>query len=153
VAPRLPLYDIRTMDERIGVSVARPRFGAEMLVLFGTLALLLAGVGIYGLLAFVVARRTREIGIRMALGAEAATVVRMVLHRGVALVLAGLVCGTAIAMGMTRLLASLLYDAPAIDFAAYVAAMTVFLAMAGIACWVPAHRAASVDPVIAFRTE
>jgi predicted permease len=153
VAPRLPLYDIRTMEERIGVSVARPRFGAEMLVLFGTLALVLAGVGIYGLLAFVVARRTREIGIRMALGAEAATVVRMVLHRGVALVLAGVACGTAIAIGMTRLLSSLLYDAPAIDLAAYVVAMTVFLAMAGIACWVPAHRAASVDPVIAFRTE
>jgi predicted permease len=153
VAPRLPLYDIRTMEERIGVSVARPRFGAEMLVLFGTLALVLAGVGIYGLLAFVVARRTRELGIRIALGAEAATVVRMVLHRGVALVLAGVACGTAIAIGMTRLLSSLLYDAPAIDLAAYVVAMTVFLAMAGIACWVPAHRAASVDPVIAFRTE
>jgi predicted permease len=153
VAPRLPLYDIRTMEERIGVSVARPRFGAEMLVLFGALALVLAGVGIYGLLAFVVARRTREIGIRMALGAEAAAVVRMVLHRGIALVLAGVACGTAVAIGMTRLLSSLLYDAPPIDLAAYVVAVTVFLAMAGIACWVPAHRAASVDPVIAFRTE
>ena len=153
VVPQLPLYDIRTMEERIGVSLARPRFGAEMLVLFGALALVLAGVGIFGLLAFVVARRTREIGIRMALGAEAAAVVGTVLRRGVGLVLVGVGLGTAIAVGMTRVLSSLLYDAPPVDLMAYVIAVAVFLAMAGIACWVPARRAASVDPVIAFRTE
>jgi putative ABC transport system permease protein len=153
IAPRMPLYSVQTLDEQIANSIARPRFGAEMLMTFALLALVLAAVGIYGLVAFVVARRTREIGIRIALGAERATVMRMILGRGLTLAAFGVMAGMALSLGLTRLVSTLLYRAPAIDGAAYVVSAVVFVIVTIVACVVPARRAAAVDPVIAFRVE
>jgi ABC-type antimicrobial peptide transport system permease subunit len=149
----MPLYSVQTLDEQIANSIARPRFGAEMLMMFALLALVLAAVGIYGLVAFVVARRTREIGIRIALGAERATVMRMILGRGLTLAAFGVMAGMALSLGLTRLVGTLLYRAPAIDGVAYVVSAVVFVIVTIVACVVPARRAAAVDPVIAFRVE
>ena len=134
-------------------SIARPRFGAEMLTAFAMLALVLAAVGIYGLVAFVVARRTREIGIRIALGAERATVMRMILARGLTLAAFGVMAGIAMSLVLTRLVGSLLYEAPTIDGVAYAVSGAVFVVVTTAACAAPARRAAAVDPVISFRVE
>ncbi|HEX8942668.1 MAG TPA: FtsX-like permease family protein, partial [Gemmatimonadaceae bacterium] len=131
----------------------RPRFGAQMLTAFALLALVLAGVGIYGLVAFVVARRTREIGIRIALGAERATVMKTVLARGLALAASGIAAGIVLSLGLTRFVGSLLYEAPTIDAFAYGVSAVVFVVVTTAACIVPARRAAGVDPVIALRAE
>ena len=151
--PRMPLYGVMTFDEQIASSIAQRRFGAQVLTTFALLALALAGIGIYGLVAFVVARRTRELGIRIALGAEATTVMRMILVRGLALAACGVAAGIVLSVGLTRLVASLLYDAPAIDAVAYGISAAVFGMVTTAACVVPARRAAAVDPVIAFRVE
>jgi len=153
IAPRMPLYNVLTLDEQIAKSIARPRFGAEMLTAFAMLALVLAAVGIYGLVAFVVARRTREIGIRIALGAERATVMRMILARGLTLAAFGVMAGIAMSLVLTRLVGSLLYEAPTIDGVAYAVSGAVFVVVTTAACAAPARRAAAVDPVISFRVE
>jgi ABC-type antimicrobial peptide transport system permease subunit len=124
-----------------------------MLTAFAMLALVLAAVGIYGLVAFVVARRTREIGIRIALGAERATVMRMILARGLTLAAFGVMAGIAMSLVLTRLVGSLLYEAPTIDGVAYAVSGAVFVVVTTAACAAPARRAAAVDPVISFRVE
>ncbi|HET9730883.1 MAG TPA: ABC transporter permease [Acidimicrobiia bacterium] len=153
LAARMPLYSVMTFDDKIAGSIARPRFGAQMLTAFALLALVLAGVGIYGLVAFVVARRTREIGIRIALGAERATVMKTVLARGLALAASGIAAGIVLSLGLTRFVGSLLYEAPTIDAFAYGVSAVVFVVVTTAACIVPARRAAGVDPVIALRAE
>jgi putative ABC transport system permease protein len=153
LAPRLPLYDIRTIEDWIGRSVARPRFGADMLALFGAIALVLAGVGIYGLVAYIVAQRTREIGIRIALGAAPPAVIHMVVRRAMALCLTGIALGMAVSIGASRLVSSLAYAVVRVDMVSYVGAAIAFCVVTALACLVPARRAISVDPVIAFRAE
>jgi predicted permease len=153
IAPRMPPYNIIALDDQIANSIARPRFGAQMLTMFALLALVLAAVGIYGLVAFVVARRTREFGIRIALGAERLTVMKMVLARGLGLAACGVAAGIALSVGLSRLLASLLYDAPMIDGVAYGISAVVFVVVTAAACVVPARRASGVDPAVAFRVE
>jgi ABC-type antimicrobial peptide transport system permease subunit len=149
----MPPYNIIALDDQIANSIARPRFGAQMLTMFALLALVLAAVGIYGLVAFVVARRTREFGIRIALGAERLTVMKMVLARGLGLAACGVAAGIALSVGLSRLLASLLYDAPMIDGVAYGISAVVFVVVTAAACVVPARRASGVDPAVAFRVE
>jgi putative ABC transport system permease protein len=141
------------MSEIVSRTEARPLFQTRLLGIFSGMALLLAAVGIYGVLAYTVSQRTREIGIRMALGAEVKDVLLMVQRRTLALTFAGVVTGTIGALGTTRILNSYLFDVSPADPAILggVAALLVLVALA--AAWIPARRAGRVDPVVALRYE
>jgi predicted permease len=152
VAPTYPAYDVQPMDARVAAATAQARFSAALLALFAGVALALAVVGIYGVMSFAVVQRTREIGIRMALGADRREVARFVIGEGVALVAAGAVIGLAAALMLTRILRSLLFDVTPSAPATYVAIVVVLGAAAAVASWVPARRAARVDPTEALRT-
>ena len=149
----LPVADVRPMAEVIGSSIAQPRFRTALLSLFGAAALLLAAIGIYGVLAYTVAQQTREIGIRMALGANPGRVLRLVLGRGLRLAGAGTMIGVLAALMLTRMLDSLLFGVSATDPATFVAVAGLLLGVALLACYVPARRAMRVDPMVALRYE
>ncbi|HEV2734293.1 MAG TPA: FtsX-like permease family protein [Longimicrobiaceae bacterium] len=149
--PDLPLADVRTLDEVRSESVARPRFLALLLGAFAAVALVLAVVGIYGTLAYLVAQRTYEMGVRMALGARPAAIRRLVVGQGMAMTLAGVVVGVAAALALTRLLAHLLYGVAATDAATFVAVPLGLALTAAVAAYVPARRATRVDPLVALR--
>jgi predicted permease len=149
----LPLAEVRPMAEVIGSSIAQPRFRTTLLSLFGAAALLLAAIGIYGVLAYTVAQQTREIGIRMALGANPGRVLRLVLGRGLRLAGAGMVIGVLAALMLTRLLNSLLFGVSATDPITFAAVAGLLFAVALLACYVPARRAMRVDPMVALRYE
>ena len=153
VDPDLPLDDVQTMAARLSSSVAGPRFYALLFGLFALIALGLAVVGIYGVLSYSVAQRSREIGVRMALGAEARDVLRLVVGQGLGLTLAGIVVGLAGAVAATRFLRTLLFGVSANDPATYLAAMALLTVVALGACWIPARRAVRVDPMTALRYE
>jgi ABC-type antimicrobial peptide transport system permease subunit len=119
----------------------------------GAIALLLAGLGIFGLIAFTVTRRTREIGIRMALGAGVGEVIRLVTREGLRLVVIGLGGGLLLSLGLTRVLASLLYGVSPTDATVFLAVPVLVLAIAILACWLPARRAAHIDPAVTLRAE
>ena len=149
----LPVAEVRPMAEVIGSSVAQPRFRTALLSLFGAAALLLAAIGIYGVLAYTVAQQTREIGIRMALGANPGKVMRLVLARGLRLAGAGTVIGVLAALMLTQLLNSLLFGVSATDPLTFAAVAGLLLGVALLACYVPARRAMRVDPMVALRYE
>jgi putative ABC transport system permease protein len=149
----LPVTDARTMTEHLGASLAPARGAAAVLGSFGLLALAIAAIGIYGVTAYSVAQRTREIGLRMALGAEAIDVVKLIVRQGMALTLAGLAVGLAGALAMTRLMASVLYGVSATDSVTFVAVPSLLALVVFIACYLPARRATKVDPMIALRCE
>jgi len=149
----LPVAEVRPMAEVIGTSIAQPRFRTALLSLFGAAALLLAGIGIYGVLAYTVAQQTREIGIRMALGANPGRVLRLVLARGLWLAGEGTVIGVLAASMLTQLLNSLLFGVSATDPVTFVAVAGLLLGVALLACYVPARRAMRVDPMVALRYE
>jgi predicted permease len=151
--PNLPLTNVQTMREVLQLGLWAPRMGAVLLGIFGVLALLLASVGLYGVLAYTVSQRTQEIGIRMALGANARAVLRMVLQQGMALVLAGVGGGLIVGLFVTRMLTSLLFAVSAADPLTFVAMPVLLLLVALLACCVPAWRATKVDPMIALRYE
>jgi len=151
--PELPLTDVRTLDEHLALATARERLLGALATVFAVLGVALAAVGLFGLLAFLVARRTREIGVRMALGAEGADVVRMVVGRGLARAGLGIGVGLAAALATSRLLRSLLYGVGAVDPVSYVGAAAILLAVAALAAWIPARRAARIDPMEALRYE
>ena len=149
----LPLYDVKTMSEHMRFSLFPLRVGAWVAGGFALLALLLAGLGIYGVLAYAVSQRAREIGLRMALGAQSSDVMTMVVKQGMSLTLVGLALGLASALIVTRLMASVLYVVSATDLLTF-AAMTLLLgSVAMFACYLPARRAAKVDPMAALRAE
>lgn len=151
--PGLPVYDVRTLEQHVGLSLFPVRAVAWLLGAMGGLALLLAGIGLYGALAHAVARRTREIGVRMALGAAPRDVMASVVGRALRLSAIGTGLGLAAAFGATRFLAFLLYGVSPLDPATF-AGMVMLLAAVGVAAAaVPAHRAARVDPVEALRAE
>ncbi len=147
------MNDVVTMDMVLADSISRQRFNMLLLGAFAGLALLLAAIGLYSVLAYSVRRRVREIGVRMALGAQRMDVIRMILGQGVRLTLIGVVIGVAVALVLTRLMASQLFQVSATDPLTFggVAVMLVLVAMA--ACYIPARRAAKVDPMVALRYE
>jgi putative ABC transport system permease protein len=149
----VPVYQVATMDQLLRSSVAPQRFDLFLLALFAALALGLAAVGIYGVLAFGVGRRTHEIGVRLALGGRRVDILRLIITQGMKLVLGGVVLGVAGAAILTRLMASLLYGVSATDPATFaaVAVLLVFVALG--ACYIPARRAMRVDPILALRHE
>jgi putative ABC transport system permease protein len=149
----LPIFDIKTMSERIAAATARARFSAILLAVFAGIALSLSGVGIYGVMSYVVTQRTREIGIRMALGARQSDVLSLVLGRGVALAAVGIVGGVGGALAATRVLETMLYEVKPGDPETYLSIAGVLLAVALAASYVPARRAAWVDPSSALRAE
>jgi predicted permease len=151
--PTLPIIDLRTMDEVFEETVSQPRFLAQLLGLFAGLALALAAVGTYGVLAYAVSERRKEIGIHMALGATRQSVLRMVLGRGMRLTMAGLVVGVAASLMLTRLLEAQLFNVRPTDPSTTAAVVAVIAAVALIACYVPASRATRVDPMVVLRDE
>jgi putative ABC transport system permease protein len=153
VDPDLPLYDVRTMDERVGATWAKRRFDALMLSAFATLALLLAASGIYAVVAHAVGERTREMGIRVALGATPRAVVALVVRQGMVLPAMGLGVGVAGALAVTRLLRASLYEVTPTDPAVFAATVALLLLCALVACLVPARRATRADPLEAMRAE
>ena len=153
VAPSFPVYDMQTMSARAAGATAQARFSASLLGLFALTALSLAGVGIYGVMALAVAARTREIGIRIALGADRGRVQRLVVGEGVALASLGTIVGVGGALGATRVMRSLLFDLTPSDPITYVTIVAVLGAAAIVASWIPARRASRVDPVVALRIE
>jgi predicted permease len=151
--PLLAITGIRTMTEMVDLSVARPRFTMLLLAVFGAVALTLAAVGIYGIMSHAVKRRTREIGIRMALGARPSDVLRLVVGQGMALAGIGLVVGVAAALAATRLMTGLLFGVSATDPLTFAAIVVLLGAIAFFASWIPARRAVATDPTLALRSE
>jgi putative ABC transport system permease protein len=149
----VPAYQIATMDELLSGSLAPSRFNLFLLVLFAALALSLAAVGIYGVLAFSVSRRTHEIGIRLALGATHANILRLILQQGMTLVLAGIAIGIAGAAAITRLMSGLLYGISPTDPATFFCVALLLALVALLACYLPARRAMRVDPIVALRVD
>ena len=148
----LPIYDARTLDDMVADSVAQRRFYALLLAGFAALALMLAAVGIYGVIAYSVQRRRREIGVRIALGATRERVVAMVMRQGIVLVVTGTAIGLAGAAVLTRLLRGLLFSVTATDPLTFIAAPVLLVGVAVVACVLPARRAGGVDPAVAIRS-
>jgi len=147
------VFSIATLEELLGASIALRRFSMLLLLSFAAIALALAAVGVYGVISYAVTQRTQEIGIRMALGAQAGDVLRLVVGQGLRLVLSGVVIGLAAAFGLTRLLGSLLFEVSATDPLTFALIALLLVAVALLACWIPARRAMKVDPMIALRCE
>jgi predicted permease len=151
--PNLPLANARTMNSHLGIALLPARLIGGALGVFGLLALGLASVGIYGVVAYSVAQRTREIGIRMALGAAASDAVRLVMRQGLAPVLLGMAIGMAGALAVAQLIRSVLYGGSALDPLTFAVVPLVLLGVAMLATWIPARRAAAIDPMVALRQE
>ena len=147
------LSQLRSMDDVMDASIAQPRFSSQLLALFAALALVLAAIGIYGVMAYSVTQRTNEIGIRMALGAQRTDVLKMIDLQGMKLALAGVAIGVAAAFAVTRLMASLLYGVKATDLLTFILASIGLAGVALLANYLPARRAAKVDPMVALRYE
>jgi putative ABC transport system permease protein len=153
IDPVQPVSAVRTLDEVVSAALAQRRFNVVVLALFAGAALFLAGIGLYGVIAYAVTQRTHEIGVRLALGAERRTVVRMVLRESLRLVAAGVVLGTTGALLLSRALASLLFQVTPRDPATLVAASVALVLVALLGSYLPARRAARVDPMTALRAE
>lgn len=151
--PNQPIGDIKPMVDLLSDTVAQPRFYTGLLSAFASLALILAVAGIYGVMSYSVAQRTRELGIRIALGATAGRILRLVVREGLAMVLIGIVIGIAGALGLTRLIRSELYETTPTDPAVFIVVSLILIATAFAATYLPASRAAGVDPTIALREE
>jgi putative ABC transport system permease protein len=153
VDPELPLSNLRTMDDRVSENLAQPRVSVLLLSVFAGVALALAAVGIYGVIAYAVAQRTREIGIRLALGASTGDVQKLVVRQGMTPVLIGVVVGVAGALLLTRVMASLLFGVSASDPLTFGSVALFLTAIALLASYLPARRATRVQPVIALRQD
>jgi ABC-type antimicrobial peptide transport system permease subunit len=141
------------MEDLLSDSVARPRFRTFVFLVLGTLAIVLAVTGIYGVISYLVSQRTREIGIRVALGAQRRTVLNLIIRQGMSLALVGAVIGLIAAFVLTRLMKGLLYGVEATDPLTYASITILLLLVSLAACWIPARRAAKVDPLVALRDQ
>jgi ABC-type antimicrobial peptide transport system permease subunit len=153
VDPSLAAHDVRSLADVAGKSLARQRFGMMLVVIFAISSLALAVIGVYGVIALSVSQRRRELGVRLALGAQAADVVRLVVADGMVMTGTGLVVGVVGALLLSRVMASLLYGVSATDPLLFAGAAVTVLAVALVACYLPARRASRVDPTIALRAE
>ena len=151
VDPALPVFDARPLDDRLGESLGRRRVATWSIGVFASLALALSLIGVYGVIAYDVSQRSREIGIRMALGADRHAVLGLVMRGGVRVAAAGIVAGAAIALGLARVASGLLFGVDAYDPPTYVGLAAVLLGFAAAAAYVPARRATAVDPVSSLR--
>jgi putative ABC transport system permease protein len=151
--PNQPVSNVKTMEERLSTAVAQRRFNMLLLGIFAGVALLLASIGIYGVMSFAVTQRTREVGLRMALGASASNVLALVLGQGLVMTFIGVMGGLAASLVLTSLIHSLLYEVSATDPLTFVAVSVVLIAVALVACFIPARRAMKVDPMVALRHE
>jgi putative ABC transport system permease protein len=153
VDPSLPLYNLGTMQGRVMDSLAQSRFSTMLLTAFGAIALILAAIGVYGVISYGVAQRTQEIGIRMALGARHGDVLTMVVRHGATLAGVGLALGLVVALGLSGLLESLLYQVSPTDPPTFAGGLVVLSIVAVLAAALPARRAARTDPMVALRNE
>jgi putative ABC transport system permease protein len=149
----IPIYSLATLSERVSDSVAKRRFNMWLVGSFAVLASLLAAVGIYGVISYAVSRRTHEIGIRLALGAERRNILRLVIGQGLALTLIGIAVGLAGSVALTRLISNLLFGVSATDPLTFVGVSVLLVVIALLACFIPARRATRVDPMAALRYE
>jgi len=149
----IPKFGVTTVIQQLGEQTAERRFDTSLIGLFSGIALLLSAIGIYGLVHHFVVQRTNEIGVRMALGARYGDVLMMVLRHGLTLAAVGVGLGTLGALGLTKLLSTMLYGVTPTDLATFTIAPAVLLGMAALACWLPARKAARIDPVLAIRQE
>ena len=153
VAPDVSVNGFRTMDDLVGRGLVSPRFNLAVLGIFAAVALFLATIGIYGVISYNVSRRTHEIGLRKALGADRTRIVSQIVRQGFSPALAGLALGIVGALALTRLMAGMLYGVRPTDPATLVLVTLVFALIAAVACWIPARRAAALEPMDAMRTE
>ena len=149
----VPVTQIQTMDDVIASANARPRFTLVLLATFAAVALSLAAVGIYGVISYAVSRRTHEIGVRMALGATPADVVRLIIEQGMTVVAGGIVAGLAGALLVARLMTTMVYGVRVTDPLTYGAVAALLGVIAVLASYIPARRATRIDPLVAMRTE
>ena len=147
------MFSVRSMDDWLSQSAAQPRLNAVLVTIFGCLALLIAAIGVYGVLSYMVNQRTREIGVRMALGAQRSGVLRLVVREGMVVAVAGIAAGLMVALLVSRVLSSLLYGIPARDPATFAGVAIMLASVALAACIAPALRASRVDPIVALRYE
>jgi ABC-type antimicrobial peptide transport system permease subunit len=151
--PDLPIYNVRTMAQRVDDSLARRRFSMLLLTLFAGLALGLAAIGIYGVIAYLVTQSTRELGIRMALGATPHGILLLILRHGLGVALLGVGAGVAGAFALTRFMRNLLFGVDAADPATFATVSLLLTAVAAAASYFPARRAARIDPMVSLRSE
>ncbi len=153
IDPELPVFKVTTMEQMVADSTAQSLFTMLVLGIFGAIALVLATVGLYGVMSYSVAQRTHEVGVRMALGAQASDVMKLVIGQGIKLALVGIVIGLGGAWALTRLMKTLLFGVSATDSLTFAVVAVLLTAVALLACWIPARRAAKVDPMVALRYE
>jgi putative ABC transport system permease protein len=149
----LPAFAMAPLADVIDASLAERRFALLLLSLFAAMALFLAGVGLYGVLSYAVTQRTREIGLRLAIGAQPADVLRMVLGSGMKLAVIGVVAGLAGSLALSRLVTSMLFGVTPFDPVSYASTVLLLLAVAALACYLPARRAMAVDPLVSLRQQ
>jgi putative ABC transport system permease protein len=153
VDPELPVFGAQSLNELVSASLSERRFSMELVGLFAVTALLLAGLGIYGVISYIVSGRTHEIGIRLALGAEGRNILRMVLRQGLGLAIAGAAVGLVCALIVSHLMAGLLYGVRPTDPLTFAGVTLLLIGVALLACYIPARRALRVDPLVALRHE
>jgi putative ABC transport system permease protein len=153
IDPAIPVLDLRSVDETVDLSVATRRFNTTLLGAFALLALVLAAVGLYGLMAYSVVQRTREIGIRLAIGATPTDVLQLVVGQAARIAGVGILIGLVGALGLTRIMRTLLFDVSPLDPATFTAAAALLLGIASLASYIPARRAARIDPQSAIRAD
>jgi len=147
------VFNVRTMDEIVSQSIAPRRFSMMLLSVFAVVALLLASIGIYGMMSYAVAQRTREIGLRMTLGAQKGNVLRLVIGQGMRLAIVGVALGLIASLALTRTMKTLLFGVSTTDPLTFAGIAVLLAGVALLACWVPARRATKVDPIVALRYE